>query len=221
MRQATDRVVIIGAGLAALSAALRLAPCPVFVISPEPLGAGASSAWAQGGVAAAIGPGDTAAAHAADTVRAGAGAVDADVAAMVTALACDHIGDLARLGAPFDRDAAGGYVLSLEAAHSRPRVVRVKGDQAGREIMAAVIAAVRATPSIQVAEGVMASALEVRDGRVTAVQLERADGLPARSCWKRPACCSPREGRRGSIPSRRTPRGSAARRSAWRHGRVR
>lgn len=175
MRQATDRVVIIGAGLAALSAALRLAPCPVFVISPEPLGAGASSAWAQGGVAAAIGPGDTAAAHAADTVRAGAGAVDADVAAMVTALACDHIGDLARLGAPFDRDAAGGYVLSLEAAHSRPRVVRVKGDQAGREIMAAVIAAVRATPSIQVAEGVMASALEVRDGRVTAVQLERAD----------------------------------------------
>lgn len=171
----TARVVIIGSGLAGLSAALRLAPHPVLVISPEPLGLGASSAWAQGGVAAALGPGDTPESHAADTIRAGAGTVDPEVAALVTALARDHIRDLTALGAPFDRDSAGGYVLSREAAHSLPRVVRVKGDQAGHEIMAALIQAVRATPSIQVAEQVIATGLELSEGRVTGVRLERAD----------------------------------------------
>lgn len=183
----TGRVVVIGAGLAALSAALRLAPRPVLVISPEELGAGASSAWAQGGVAAAIGPGDSPEDHAADTMRAGAGVVDAEVAAMVTARACDHILDLSRLGTPFDRDAAGGYVLSLEAAHGRPRVVRVQGDGAGREIMAAIIAAVRETPSIQVAEGVVATGLEVTEGRVTGVRLARADAPSAPLLLRAPA----------------------------------
>ncbi|WP_150121573.1 FAD-binding protein, partial [Sulfitobacter sp. HI0023] len=60
----TGRVVIVGAGLAAQYAALHLAPRPVLMISPEPLGQGASSAWAQGGVAAAMHPADSAAAHA-------------------------------------------------------------------------------------------------------------------------------------------------------------
>ena len=66
---ATPRVIIVGAGLGALYAALELAPCPVLVISPEVLGQGASSAWAQGGVAAAMDPVDTAAAHARDRLR--------------------------------------------------------------------------------------------------------------------------------------------------------
>lgn len=175
MRLHTPRVIIIGAGLAALSAALRLAPRPVLLISPEPLGAGASSAWAQGGVAAAIGAGDSAESHAADTIRAGAGTVDPAVAALVTQAARGHILDLTRLGTPFDRTAAGDYVLSREAAHVCARVVRVQGDQAGREIMAALVRAVRATPSVQVVEGVMASALAVTSGRVSGVWLERAD----------------------------------------------
>ena len=59
-RIATDRVVIVGAGLGALYAALELAPRPVLMISPEVLGQGASSAWAQGGVAAAMDPADSA-----------------------------------------------------------------------------------------------------------------------------------------------------------------
>ncbi|MDZ4131071.1 MAG: L-aspartate oxidase, partial [Hydrogenophaga sp.] len=169
------RVIIIGAGLAALYAALELAPRPVLVISPEALGAGASSAWAQGGVAAAMAAHDSAEDHALDTIRAGAGTVDADVARMVTAAARAHILELTRHGNPFDRDAQGGYVMSREAAHGRARVVRVKGDQAGREIMQTLIAAVRVTPSVQVAEGVSASGLETQDGAVTGVWLERAD----------------------------------------------
>ena len=76
----TGRVIIVGAGLAAQYAALKLSPHPVLMISPEALGAGASSAWAQGGVAAAMDPADSADAHARDTVTAGAGTVDPGVA---------------------------------------------------------------------------------------------------------------------------------------------
>jgi L-aspartate oxidase len=184
---ATDRVIIVGAGLGALYAALKLAPRPVLVISPEHLGEGASSAWAQGGVAAAMAKGDTPDSHAIDTVNAGAGTVDPEIARMVTAEAAQHILDLTTLGTPFDRDAEGGYVMSREAAHSAARVVRVKGDQAGREIMQSLIGAVRQTPSVQVAEGVLASGLEVQDGVATGVWLEKADAPSGRVLVRAPA----------------------------------
>lgn len=171
---ATPRIVIVGAGLAGLQTALALAPHPVLVLSPEPLGEGASSAWAQGGIAAAMAAHDSPGAHARDTLAAGAGLVDPAIAAMITEAAPDTIHQLVGRGTPFDRDAQGGFVLNLEAAHSTARVVRVKGDQAGRQIMAALIAAVRATPSVQVLEGWLAQGLLVEDGRVAGVQLARA-----------------------------------------------
>lgn len=168
----TNKVVIVGAGLGALYAALTLAPRPVLIISPEPLGQGASSAWAQGGVAAAMDAADSPERHAQDTVRAGAGTVDGDVATSVTSEARAHILNLTQLGTPFDRTADGGYVLSREAAHSFARVVRVQGDQAGAQIMRALIAHVRATPSVQVFEGVMAVGLDTVQGGVTGVEVE-------------------------------------------------
>jgi len=171
----TDRIVIVGAGLGGLYAALKLAPRPVVIISPEPLGQGASSAWAQGGVAAAMNVADSPESHAQDTLNAGAGTVDADVAAMVTQEARDHILDLTTLGTPFDRTEDGEYVLGREAAHSFARVVRVKGDQAGAEIMAALIEAARNTPSIQVLEGTMAVELDVKDGAVTGIAIQESD----------------------------------------------
>ncbi len=183
----TGRVIIIGAGLGALSAALRLAPRPVLVISPERLGSGASSAWAQGGVAAAMAAGDTPQAHARDTIRAGAGTVDPEVADLVTQLAREHIVDLTRMGTPFDRDSEGRYVLSREAAHSFPRVVRVMGDQAGREIMQALVETVRHEETIQVAEGVIASGLAVENGRITGVWVERAERPSGRVLLSGPA----------------------------------
>ena len=171
----TQRIVIVGAGLGALYAALELAPHPVLMISPESLGEGASSAWAQGGIAAAMDAADSPEAHAADTVSAGAGTVDAEVAAMVTEHAREHIVDLTEIGTPFDRTPEGGYVMSLEAAHSRARVVRVQGDQAGAQIMETLIAEVRDTPSVQVAELCLATGLEVEEARVTGVWV-RASG---------------------------------------------
>ncbi|ART99431.1 L-aspartate oxidase [Yoonia vestfoldensis] len=173
----TDRIVIVGAGLAALYAALKLAPRPVVVISPECLGEGASSAWAQGGVAAAMNVNDSAQSHAADTIKAGDGTVDPVVANLVTQEARTHILDLTALGTPFDRAENGDYVMSREAAHSFARVVRVKGDQAGAEIMGALIEKVRKTPSIQILEGTMARDLEVTGGQVTGIAIQSSDDL--------------------------------------------
>src|ERR1700757_4081962 len=73
-------VVIVGGGLAGLFCALKLAPRPVTVISAASLGQGASTAWAQGGIAAAVAGGDSPGPNAADTIAAGAGLVDEAVA---------------------------------------------------------------------------------------------------------------------------------------------
>lgn len=164
-----DGALIVGAGLAGLFCALKLAPRPVTVLSPKPLGAGASSAWAQGGVAAAVGKGDSPHRHAVDTELAGAGIVEEEVAESVAAEAAARIDDLARWGVPFDRDAEGNFVLSREAAHSLNRVVRVEGDRAGAAIMQALIAEVRRTPSIRIVEGITAVDLARDHGRIVGV----------------------------------------------------
>ncbi len=164
-----DGALIVGAGLAGLFCALKLAPRPVTVLSPTPLGVGASSAWAQGGVAAAVGANDSPLIHAGDTGRAGAGIVDMEMAERVAGEAAARIEDLARWGTPFDRDGSGRYQLSREAAHSVNRVVRISGDRAGREIMAALVEEVRRTPSIRIVEGITAVDLAHADGRVIGV----------------------------------------------------
>jgi L-aspartate oxidase len=176
-RQGPGDVVIIGAGLAGLFTALKLAPLPVTVIAAAPLGEGASSMWAQGGIAAAVGEGDSTAKHADDTIAAGAGIVDEDIARLVADEAPASIRDLLAYGVPFDRDLEGHYVLSKEAAHSEKRVVRVSGDRAGAAIMQALIAAIRACPSIRVLEGFEADDLIADDGHVEGVRLIRSAAL--------------------------------------------
>jgi L-aspartate oxidase len=172
---ATGGIVIVGAGLAGLFTALKLAPRPVTVVAPTPLGEGASSAWAQGGIAAAVGDGDTSEAHANDTIHAGAGIVEPEIARVVAEESADRVRDLLAYGVPFDRDLDGRLVLSREAAHSAKRIVRVAGDRAGAAIMQALIAAVRATPSIRVLKGFSAQALIVADGTAAGVRLARLD----------------------------------------------
>lgn len=170
-------VLIVGAGLAGLFLALKLAPRHCLVVSPSPLGQAASSAWAQGGLAAALDPQDSPAQHAADTVAAGAGLVDPVIARLIAEDGPARVRDLLELGVPFDRTPEGALALSLEAAHSRPRVARVSGDLAGKAIMDALVAAVQATPSIELIEGARAvSLLQDSNGRIAGVVLKDASG---------------------------------------------
>ncbi|NLG23388.1 MAG: L-aspartate oxidase [Actinomycetales bacterium] len=174
----TTAPVIVGAGLAGLVTALRCAELglPVTVLSAGPIGVGAASAWAQGGIAAAVGPDDDPALHAADTLAAGAGLCDPQVVRLVTEAAPGVIDYLTGLGARFDRAADGTLRLGLEGAHSRHRIVHAHGDGTGAEVMRAVVAAVRATSAITVVERARAVRLHVRGGRVAGVLAEVAGG---------------------------------------------
>jgi len=168
-----DGVLILGGGLAGLSAALSAAPAKVLLLTAAPIAQGCSSAWAQGGMAVAVGEDDDPALHAADTVAAGAGLVDPDMARLLAEEGPAAVERLAALGAPFDRTENGAFAQSLEAAHSRARVARVKGDQAGRAIMDAVVAAALAAPHIDIRPNARARALlQDRQGRVRGVIAE-------------------------------------------------
>jgi L-aspartate oxidase len=170
-------ILIVGAGLAGLFLALKLAPRRCTVIALAPLGQAAASAWAQGGLAAALSPEDEPSLHAADTIAAGAGIVDPVVARLIAEDGPHRVRDLLELGVPFDRTAEGKLALSLEAAHSRARVARVSGDLAGKAIMEALSYAVSASAHIEVIERVKALALlQDANGRIAGVLAQDSDG---------------------------------------------
>jgi L-aspartate oxidase len=159
--------VIIGGGIAGLMTALALAPQPVTLLTKAPLGFEASSVLAQGGIAAGIGADDEVPLHLADTLAAGDGLCDNDVAAAILAAAPAAIEELVRLGVAFDRDINDRIVLGLEAAHSRRRIVHAGGDATGRGIIRALASKVYATPSITVIDATTARRLVVEDNAVT------------------------------------------------------
>ena len=168
LRELIGRPVVVGAGLAGLSAALELAARePVVVLSAHPLGQEAASGWAQGGVAVAVGRDDSPGLHAADTLAAGDGLCDPATVARITAAGPLAIARLAALGARFDSGTAG-FKLGLEAAHSRRRIVHADGDGTGREILRAVVAAALACERITILEGVDARRLLLDAGGAVA-----------------------------------------------------
>ena len=98
-------VVIVGAGIAGLMAAIKCAPLEVIVICKNRLGSGAATDWAQGGIAAAVGPDDSPILHSMDTQRAGAGIANRSIVDILTRDAPARIEELLELGAHFDRTA--------------------------------------------------------------------------------------------------------------------
>ncbi|WGD30243.1 L-aspartate oxidase [Ancylobacter sp. WKF20] len=181
-----DTIVVVGAGVAGLATALRLAPLAVTLVTAAPLGAEAATGWAQGGIAAAIGDDDRPDFHAIDTLAAGAGLSEPLVARRVAGAAPAAIDWLVEIGTPFDRNANGSLALGLEAAHSRRRIVHAEGDGTGRVVLETLARAARACPSITVIEGRRAAEL-LRDdtGRVAGIALRDRNGaieaLPARA----------------------------------------
>lgn len=176
MNERLPPVIIIGGGLAGVFCALKLAPLPVAIIAPAPVGDSGASRWAQGGIAAAVDEGDTPESHARDTVAAGAGLVDYDIALGMAREARARVEELAAMGAPFDRNAQGLFAPSREAAHSRSRVVRVKGDSAGRAIMETLRQQIVRTSSIEYLEGFAAQEIVARNGRVRGVHVRDKRG---------------------------------------------
>lgn len=176
----TDGAVILGAGIAGLFTALKLAPMPCLVLAGTRPGVSGSSAWAQGGIAAAMDAEDSWQSHAADTMAAGAGLCDRKIVELVAREAPDRIHDLIGYGAPFDRRDDGTLALGREAAHALPRIVHVKGDRAGAEISATLAARAAATPSITLLEGFHAVELAQENGKITGLFARHGFGSETR-----------------------------------------
>jgi len=135
-------VLIIGAGIAGVRAALEIDPrLRVIMITKDVVNL-SNSAWAQGGIAGALDPSDATENHAEDTMIAGAGLCDPDVVHHVVDAAPQLIRELADLGANFDQK-DGHIALTTEGGHSHPRIAHALGDATGKEIMRALIASVR------------------------------------------------------------------------------
>jgi L-aspartate oxidase len=153
LREFDGHVAIVGSGLAGLMTALTLAPRPVVIVTRGRIGSETSSAWAQGGIAAALGDDDSIDIHLADTLSAGDGLCDATAAAGIIAEGPAAVSALERFGVRFDLDGQGRLSLGLEAAHSRRRIVHSAGDGSGAALVFALASAVARTPSIKVLEG--------------------------------------------------------------------
>ena len=165
--------IIIGTGLAGLTAALSLAPMPVIILSASKLGTECSSIWSQGGVAAAVGSDDSPLLHADDTLRVGAGLCDTDIVRRVTEDGVNVIAQLVARHVSFDRDAQGQLQLGLEAAHSRRRIVHAGGDSTGAVIMKALVMAARNVSSIEIIEDTHVVDILISNGIVRGAILER------------------------------------------------
>src|SRR5918995_1292075 len=161
-----SRPVIVGTGIAGLWTAWRLASegLSVVLVTKETLADSASS-WAQGGIAVAIGPGDSPSQHAADTMAASDGLADPEAVRILTSEGPDRIYELLALGAVFDRGADGKLGFGLEAAHTRPRIIHSGGDRTGAALIGCLAQVVRCHPSIELLEHTEVTALlTARDG---------------------------------------------------------
>ena len=162
-------VLVVGGGVAGLRAALAASEHgEVILLAKAPLEV-SSTAWAQGGIAAAVDPDDTPEAHAFDTVEAGSGLNDPEAVRLLTEEGPAEIERLVEWGMRLDANAAGEVDLGREGGHRRRRIVHTDGDATGRELTRTLEAQARASPSIRVFEQCFAIDLlssERGDGRV-------------------------------------------------------
>jgi L-aspartate oxidase len=173
-RYATD-VAIVGGGIAGLSAALAAAEqAEVLVLLKDPPDS-SNTAWAQGGIAAAIAEEDSAEAHADDTLRTGGGLCDTDVVRAIAEAGPEAIELLVRAGTAFDRE-GGSYALGREAGHGTHRVLHSRGDATGAECSRALVKAAQRHPRIRLLPGVYMVDLLTDGDRCVGLLGRRQDG---------------------------------------------
>ncbi|MFJ8432929.1 L-aspartate oxidase [Kitasatospora sp. NPDC094019] len=146
-------VVVVGSGVAGLTVALnvRRAGLRALVVTKAMLDDG-STRWAQGGIAAALGEGDTPEQHLTDTLVAGAGLCDDDSVRTLVTEGPDAVRRLIAVGAAFDRGEDGDILLTREGGHHRNRIAHSGGDATGAEISRALVEAVRRDPDLELIE---------------------------------------------------------------------
>lgn len=164
------RFLVIGSGIAGLQTAWRASDHGDVVVMTKRTLKDSATAYAQGGIAAALGAGDSPDLHKSDTLAAGAALCDAAAVEVLVAEGPDRVRELASAGAQFDTDEAGRFTLGREAAHSRKRIVHAKGDQTGAEVARALIARVTERANIDVLETARALDLIVEQGRCCGVR---------------------------------------------------
>ena len=146
------RIIVIGSGVAGLFTAWRCAAQgPVLLMTKRTL-RDSNTMWAQGGIAAALGAGDSPELHRRDTLAAGAALCDVNAVDVLVNEGPDRVRELVEAGARFDRNARGDFKLGKEAAHSRRRIVHAQGDQTGAEVSRTLIERVQSSPNVQVLE---------------------------------------------------------------------
>ena len=166
----TVDVVVIGSGIAGLTAALEARVLGTVLVVTKDVVASGSTQWAQGGIAAALGPGDSPEDHLQDTLVAGAGLSDPVAVRALVTEGPDAVRDLIELGARFDSDAAGDLSLTREGGHHRNRIAHAGGDATGAEIERALVAAVKRAPDIRLMEhALVLDLLTSDDGAVCGV----------------------------------------------------
>lgn len=160
----SSQFLVVGSGLAGLSFALQVADHGDVVVLTKAQIAEANTAYAQGGIAAAIGDEDSWQLHEHDTLVAGAGLCNEEAVRLLVKNGPAAIQWLTELGAEFDLETDGDWSLGREGGHSRNRILH-KGDATGMEIEQAVVNRVRAHHNIHVVEQAFVTQLLVRDGR--------------------------------------------------------
>ncbi|HEX3688073.1 MAG TPA: FAD-dependent oxidoreductase [Solirubrobacteraceae bacterium] len=175
-------VAVVGAGAAGLYTALSAARAgtAVTLISAGPL-AGASSYWAQGGLAAALADDDSPDRHLADTLAAGRGSVRESAARVLCDEAPGAVQDLTELGVTFDADRTGRLALGLEGGHSARRIVHAGGAATGRRIIRQLSALAAEDERITVVEGRRATRILTAGGRAVAISLDDGTVIGARA----------------------------------------
>ncbi|MET8983081.1 L-aspartate oxidase [Streptomyces sp. NPDC004539] len=165
-------VVVVGSGVAGLTAALRCeaAGLDTVVVTKARLDDG-STRWAQGGIAAALGEGDTPEQHLDDTLVAGAGLCDEDAVRILVTEGPDAVRRLVATGAHFDESAEGDLELTREGGHHRRRIAHAGGDATGAEISRALVEAVRARGVRTVENALVLDLLTDAEGRTAGVTL--------------------------------------------------